>query len=46
MYVVKAAKKFEIISENSIGDKTLASPAVLDGALLIRSEKRLWKIGS
>jgi outer membrane protein assembly factor BamB len=46
MYVVKAAKNFEMISENSIGDKTLASPAVLDGALLIRSEKRLWKIGS
>jgi outer membrane protein assembly factor BamB len=46
MYVVKAARKFEVISENSIGDKTLASPAVLDGALLIRSEKRLWKIGS
>ena len=46
MYVVKASKTFEIISENSIGDKTLASPAVLDGAVFIRSEMRLWKIGS
>ena len=46
MYVVRASKKFETLSENSIGDKTLASPAVLDGAMLIRSEKRLWKIGS
>lgn len=46
MYVVRASKTFEVISENAIGDKTLASPAVLEGAVFIRSEKRLWKIGS
>jgi outer membrane protein assembly factor BamB len=43
-YVVKAAKTFEQLAENDIGERCLASYAVADGALYIRSEHHLWKI--
>lgn len=44
-YVVKAAKTFELLGKNELGEPTLASPAVADGAWFIRSEKFLRKIG-
>jgi len=43
-FVVKAGKDFELISENDLGERSLASYCVMDGALLIRTESRLWKI--
>jgi outer membrane protein assembly factor BamB len=44
-FVVKASKTFELLAKNELGDRTLASPAVLDNAILIRSASALWKIG-
>jgi outer membrane protein assembly factor BamB len=44
-YVVKAAKTYELLAKNNLGDRTLASPAILDNTLLIRSAEYLWKIG-
>jgi len=44
-YVVKAGKNYELLATNELGEGTLASPAVADGALFIRSEKHLWRIG-
>ena len=44
-FVVKAGPTFELIARNPLGERTLASYAVVDGALFIRSEARLWKIG-
>ena len=43
-FVVKAGKTFELLAKNDLGERTLASPAVADGALFLRSETRLWKI--
>jgi outer membrane protein assembly factor BamB len=43
--VVKAATAFEQISKNELGEQTLASYAVGDGALFIRSAKHLYRIG-
>jgi outer membrane protein assembly factor BamB len=43
-FVVKAGKKFELLSENDLGERSLASYAVGDGAIFIRTEKHLWKI--
>lgn len=43
-YVVKAGKQFELIAENDLGERSLASYAVTDGALFIRTEGHLWKI--
>lgn len=42
--VVKAAKKFEKLAENPLGERTLASYAVAAGQLYIRSEKHLYCI--
>lgn len=43
--VVKASKTYELVSRNAIGEKTLASYAASDGALYLRTQKRLFKIG-
>jgi len=39
-------KKFEAIVRNRIGERVLASYAVADGALFIRTEKHLYRIES
>lgn len=43
-YVVKAVRQFELLATNDLGERTLASYALSDGALFIRSETHLWKI--
>lgn len=45
-YVVKAAPKFELLSKNPLNERSLASYAVADGALFIRTEAHLWKIAA
>ncbi|HEV8605708.1 MAG TPA: PQQ-binding-like beta-propeller repeat protein [Tepidisphaeraceae bacterium] len=45
-YVVKAGKTFELLSENDLGERSLASYCVSDSTLFIRTENHLWKIGS
>jgi outer membrane protein assembly factor BamB len=44
-YVVSADTTFNVLSTNELGERTLASPAVMDGALILRSESHLWRIG-
>jgi outer membrane protein assembly factor BamB len=44
-YVVKAAKTYELLATNDLGERTLASAAAIDGALFLRSEGHLWRIG-
>jgi outer membrane protein assembly factor BamB len=43
-YVIKAGKTYELLATNDLAEPTLASYAVADGALYIRSEKYLRKI--
>jgi outer membrane protein assembly factor BamB len=43
-FVVKAGKTYELLAKNDIGEPTLASFAVADGTLFLRSEKYLRKI--
>ena len=43
-YVVKAGKTYDLLAKNDLAEPTLASFAVADGALFIRSEKFLRKI--
>lgn len=45
-YVVQAGKQFKLLAENDLGERSLASPAVDNGALFIRTESHLWKITS
>lgn len=44
-YVLELKKDgAEVLSEIEMGERLFASPAVIDGDLLIRSEKHLWRI--
>ncbi len=42
--VVKAAKEYEAVATNDLGERMLASPAVIDGAMFLRTENNLWRI--
>lgn len=44
-FVVKAGKEFQLLSKNPLGERSLASPAVIDGAVIIRTATHLWRIG-
>jgi hypothetical protein len=44
--VVKAGKTFQLLAENDLGERSLASYAITDGALFIRTESHLWRIGA
>jgi len=43
--VLKAGKTFEVLAKNDLGERTLASPAVADHTLYLRSKSHLWRIG-
>lgn len=45
-YIVKASKTFELIAKNDLADRTLASPAVVDNSIILRSASFLWRIGA
>jgi hypothetical protein len=45
MFVVAAKRTFALLQRNELGERTFASAAVIDGAMIIRSENRLWRIG-
>lgn len=42
--VVKAGKTFELLAKNDLAERTLASMAVIDSDLLIRTEKALYRV--
>jgi outer membrane protein assembly factor BamB len=42
--IVEARTAFKKVSENTLGERTLASPAAVDGALFIRTDKHLYRI--
>ena len=42
--VIQAAKVFESVATNDLGERMLASPAVTDGAIFLRTETNLWRI--
>jgi len=44
-FVLKPGKAFEKLALNDLDDRALASPAPLDGGLLVRTEHKLWRLG-
>lgn len=44
--VVKPGKDMEIVSENELGERAYASPAISNGQFFIRGEKHLYCIGA
>ncbi len=43
-FVIKPGKTYEQLAENDLGERSLASYAVGDDALFIRTDEHLWKI--
>ena len=43
-YVIKAGPEFEILGKNSLDEMTLASPAIVDGSLILRTASSLYRI--
>ena len=43
-YVIQAGPEFKIIGKNSVGDMPLASPAVLRGSVVLRTQSKLYRI--
>jgi len=43
-FVLRASPKFEVLATNSLGETTIASMAVSDGEIFIRTHKALWCI--
>ncbi len=44
-FVVKAGPTFELLHVNSLGERTLASPALVDGRWYFRTDRNLYAIG-
>jgi hypothetical protein len=44
-YVVKLAEQGQLLATNSLGEQVLATPAIADGAIFLRSDKHLFCIG-
>lgn len=44
-FVVRAATTYELLETNELGGFVQASPAVADGAIFLRTDKHLWRIG-
>jgi outer membrane protein assembly factor BamB len=44
-FVLRAAPKFEVLSTNSLSEPTIASMAVSDGQIFIRTHRNLWCLG-
>ena len=44
-YVVRAGTDYELLATNELAERSLASPAVDEGAIFIRTESHLWRIG-
>jgi outer membrane protein assembly factor BamB len=45
-YVVKASTDYELLATNELGERALASPAIDQGAIFLRTESHLWRIGN
>jgi len=42
LFAAKVGEKFELLSEHSLGERVVASPALAGGKILIRGDRHLW----
>lgn len=46
MFVLKAGRKAEVLAQNDLGERFLASPAISAGRIFLRGDKTLFAIGA
>ena len=44
-FVFQAGKEYKLLGKNSLDDMCMATPAIYDGSLLIRTATKLYRIG-
>jgi outer membrane protein assembly factor BamB len=44
-YVLRAGRQPEVLARNDLGERFLASPAISQGRILLRSDRTLFSIG-
>ena len=44
-YVIQAGPEFKVLGKNSLDEMTLATPAVANGSLIVRTATKLYRIG-
>ena len=44
-YVVEAGPEFKIVGKNSLDEMSLATPAIVRGSVIIRTQSKLYRIG-
>lgn len=42
LFLIKDSEEFEVLSENTIGEEIIATPAIVDDTLYVRSVESLW----
>ena len=45
-FVIQAGPEFKVLGKSSLGEMTLATPAVSRGSLIIRTASRLYRVGT
>src|SRR6267142_534453 len=43
--VIEAGRKYNVLAENQIGDGFMATPAMVDGGIVLRSRTRVYWVG-
>ena len=43
--VFKVGEELEVIARNNLGERIMATPAIMDGKIYIRTEKSLFAFG-
>ena len=44
-YVIQAGPEFKVLSKNSMNEMALATPAVANGSVFLRTVSKLYRIG-
>lgn len=44
-FVIQAGREFKVVGKNSLNEMTLATPAVANGSLVVRTASKLYRIG-
>ena len=44
-YVIQAGPEFKVLHKNSLNELTLATPAISNGSLIVRTVSKLYRIG-
>jgi hypothetical protein len=45
-YVIQAGSEYKLLGKNSLNDMALATPAIVRGSLIIRTQSKLFRIAN